>query len=175
MIEKALKEMEQQGKRVTNVKYSYYFTFKESSPKEMNYFLSYKSFRGQSMGLCDYALESKHKANAIDTKQCYYALYRTKEEKDKLSLLYEVRMDYIKKVLLEKALTALFVSLIFLFVLFFAINTHAEYKSIILLALFGVTSICYVIYYFYGFFKQHLQIKAKQSGDRTDDNQGTDL
>ena len=54
------------------------------------------------MGNCDNALLSKHKANPVKSKMCYYSLYRTKETKEKLKLLCDVRADYIKRILFEK-------------------------------------------------------------------------
>lgn len=153
-LEKVLEEMEKSGNRLTNVNCSYWFTFKKSNPGEMRYFLSYKSFRGQGMGWCGYALESEHRANIIDGKGCYYSLYRTNEEKENLSALYEVRMDYIKRILLEKALTALVISVIFLLIFLGAVNTNAGIKSVFLILIFVLVSVCFAIYYLYGYFKQ---------------------
>ena len=44
-LEKQLEHMEKDGYRLTNVSCSFWFEFKKSQAKEMNYFLSYKSFR----------------------------------------------------------------------------------------------------------------------------------
>ena len=78
-VEKYLEDMEQKGYRLEKIKHSYWFYFKESVPKQMCYFLSYKSFRGSGNGHCDYALLSQHGANPIESKTCFYTLYRTKE------------------------------------------------------------------------------------------------
>ena len=153
-VEKYLECMEQKGYRLEKIKHSHYFYFKESIPKQMCYFLSYKSFRGKSMGHCDYALLSKHSANPIESKMCFYTMYRTKERKENLSLLYEVRLDYIKMKLLEKALTALFSTILFLTIILAAIITQSSYKEIYLFS--PIIGICVylTIYYFYGYFRQ---------------------
>ena len=63
---------------------------------------------------------------------------------------------------------ALFVSLVFLFVLFFAIYTYAELKSAIMLILFNATNICFAIYYFYGYFKQRRKIRIQEKKNTED-------
>ena len=78
--------MEQNGYRLDKISHSYWFYFNESTPKEMHYFLSYKSFRGQSMGWCDYALEKNYNAHEIKSNMCFYTIYRTKEPKESLSI-----------------------------------------------------------------------------------------
>lgn len=158
-VEKCLESMEQKGYRLEKIKHSYCFYFKESIPKQMCYFLSYKSFRGSSMGHCDYALLSKHSANPIKSKLCFYTMYRTKEPKENLSFLYEVRLDYIKTKLLEKALTSLFLTILFVTVVLAAIITKSSYKEICLFS--PIIGICVylTIYYFYGYFKQKNKCK----------------
>ena len=158
-LEHMLEDLEQNGYRLTNVNCSHWFTFKEASPKQVCYFLSYKSFRGESMAHCDYALESKHKANLIDSKMCYYSLYRTKEQKESLSLLYEVRMDYIRKILLNNALTSLLFTLVFAILFFLCINVSKQYKlSFIIIVIIGIC-VCLTAYYFFGYFKQRSKCK----------------
>lgn len=151
--------MEQKGYRLEKIRYSHFFYFKEAVPKQMCYFLSCKSFRGKSMGHCDYALLSKHSANPIKSKMCFYTMYRTKEHKENLSLLYEVRLDYIKTKLLEKALTSLFLTILFLTIAFPDIITHWSYKELCLFS--PIIGICVylTIYYFYGYFKQKNKCK----------------
>jgi len=153
VLEKKLSEMEQKGYRLENIKFSYCFFFKKSTPKEMNYFLSYKSFRGQSMSYADYALESRHYANLIKSKMCFFNLYRTKEQKEKLSLLYEARLDYIKRILLEKALTSFFITIIFTNLFFLSLM-----KAWLAIAL-AVISACLTTYYMIGYNKQKIKCK----------------
>lgn len=69
-LERMLHEYEQNGLRLESVSFNYQFRFEKSAEKEMQYFLSYKSFRGASMGNCDNALLSKHKANPVKSKMC---------------------------------------------------------------------------------------------------------
>ena len=158
-VEKHLESMEQKGYRLEKIKHSYWFYFKESTSKQMCYFLSYKSFRGSSMGNCDYALLSKHSANPIKSKWCFYTMYRTKEYEENLSLLYEVRLDYIKTKLLEKALTSLFLTILFVIIILAAIITKSSYKEIYLFSLIIGMCVYLTVYYFYGYFKQKNKCK----------------
>lgn len=158
-VEKYLESMEQKGYRLEKIKHSYYFHFKESKPKQMCYFLSYKSFRGSSMGHCDYALLSKHSANPIKSKWCFYEMYRTKEHKENLSLLYAVRADYIKTKLLENALASLFLTILFVASATAAIITQLSYKELCLFSPIIGTGVLLTIYCFYGYFKQRKKCK----------------
>ena len=159
-VEKYLESMEQKGYRLEKIKHSYWFYFKESTSKQMCYFLSYKSFRGSSMGYCDYALLSNHSANPIESQYCFYTMYRTKEHKEDLLPLYGVRSDYIKVKLLEKALTSLFLTILFLAISFAPIIIKLSYKEICLLSPIITICICLTIYYFCGYFKQKSKCKS---------------
>ena len=158
-LEKYLESMEQKGYRLERIKHSYCFYFKESRPKHLYYFLSYKSFRGSSMGFCDYALLSNHKAIPIESKMCFYSMYRLKECKENLSLFYEMRLDYIKMKLLEKALTALFLTILFLTIVFAAVITQSSFNEIFLFSPLIGMCVCMTIYYFYGYFNQKNKCK----------------
>ena len=164
-LERQLEQMEKKGYRITDIKYSYWFELKKSQAKEMNYFLSYKSFRGPSMINCDYALESEHSAHKINGKLSYYTMYRVKGDKNKLSLLYDVRMDYIKRILLEKMITSLCLLLIFLFLLFNTMATPTELISQLILLSFVVVCTIFAAYYFYGYCKQRNKCKERESND----------
>lgn len=164
-LESYLENMEQQGYRLDNIKYSYCFFFKQSIPIQMQYFLSYKSFRGQSMGCCDYALTSRYGANNIKSKLSFYTMYRTKEQKDRLSLLYEVRLDYIRVKLLEYALTSMFCALIFIVTLT-AQLIQSSYNGLWFLCIVVAICVCMTVYYFYGYCKQRKKCKNySQSND----------
>lgn len=153
-IEEYIESMEQKGYRLEKIKHSYWFYFKESKPKQMSYFLSCKSFRKSSMECCDYALLSNHGANPIESTWCFYETYRTKEDKEQLSLLYGVRADYIKAKLLECALTSSIVTAIFLACFFAAIIAKPSHQEIyIFLAIISACA-CFAVYYFYGYLKQ---------------------
>lgn len=162
-LEHELEQMEKDGYRLTNVNYSYWFEFKKSQTKEMNYFISYKSFRGPSMVNCDYALESEHNAHKIDGKLCYYTVYRVKEDKNKLSLLYDVRMDYIRRILLEKTVTAFCLLIVFLFLLYNTIITSTELIQLLILLSFVVVFTAFAVYYFYGYYKQRKKCKERET------------
>lgn len=167
-IEHILEQMEKEGYRLINVRYSYLFEFKNSKTKEMNYFFSYKSFRGPSMVNCDYALESEHNAHKIDSKLSYYTMYRVKEDKNKLSLLYDVRMDYIKGILLSRMITSLSLLFVFLFFLSATIVTSTELIARVILLFFVLMFTFFVIYYFYGYYKQQKKCKKRQESQSGD-------
>ena len=125
----------------------------------MCYFLSYKSFRGSGNGHCDYALLSQHGANPIESKTCFYTMYRTKERKENLSLLYGVRADYIKAKFLEISLTSLFFTILFVAIGLAAILTQSSYKELCLFS--PIIGICVflTVYNLYGYFKQKTKCK----------------
>ena len=158
-IERFLESMEQKGYRLEKIKHSYFFYFKKSSPKQMNYFISCKSFRGQSMGHCDYALLSKHRAHPIESAMCFYTMYRTKECKENLSLLYEVRLEYIKASLFENFLTALFLAIFFSIPLFASLIFQSNNQRIWFFGVIIGICVCFAIYYFYGYLKQRKKCK----------------
>jgi len=158
-VERYLESMEQNGYRLEKVRYSHYFYFKKSEPKQMSYFISYNSFRGKSMGSCDYFLLSNHGALPIQTHMCYYTLYSTKKRKEDLLLLRGARMDYIKSKLLEKALTALFVAMLILAPCLAAIITQTSYKEICLFSPLLGFCVYLAVYYLYGYFKQKSKCK----------------
>ena len=159
-IEKYLKDMELHGYRLDCIKYSYIFYFKESTPKEMCYFLSYKSFIGTSMGSWDYAMVTNHRANQIRSKMCFFKMYRTKKKSEKILLLYETRLDYIKAILLEKALMEL--SLFIIFSILFTISTitQPENSDSWIIGIFVMICLCFTAYHFLGFFKQKNKCKV---------------
>ena len=159
-FERMLNEMEKKGYRLSEVKYSYLCYFVKSAPRDVNYFLIYKTIVGEDMATWENALESKHSANPINAMMCYYSLYRTKVESERLSFLYFTRLDFIRKKLLEKALTALFYFVIFVIIIFLGMICSNE--NIWLIVLFLCIDICFLVYYLYGYFKQ--RYKCKQYG-----------
>ena len=161
-LERYLESMEEKGYRLEKTKYSHFFYFKKSTPKQMRYFLSCKSFRGQSMGHCDYALVSKHSASQIKSSMCFYTIYRTKDSREDLSLLYEARLDYIKTKLLENSLTSLFFTMLFLALIFASMVTQSTYKSFYILGAITVVCVFLTIYYFNGYFKQSEKCRKYQ-------------
>ena len=168
-IEKYLETMEKQGYRLEKTRHSYLFYFKKSSPRQMSYFISYKSFKGKSMGQCDYYLLSNHKAHPIASEMCYYTMYRTKESKENLSLLYEFRLDFIKKKLLENVLASLFLTILFLAIFLFALINQSVHNAIYVFS--PILAVCLIlsIYYFYGYFKQRRKCNIYEKGRRQGD------
>lgn len=163
-IEHTLEEMEKSGYRLTGVSYSYWFTFQQSTPKQMCYFLSHYSKGGKSMMHCEYALQSEHDAKPIESKGSCYSFYRTKEKKENLSLLYEARMDYIRSKLLEYALTSLSLTVIFTILFFLDVTLSGQEPSGFIIAVMTIC-VCLTAYYFFGYFKQRAKCR-KYEHDR---------
>ncbi len=158
-LENYLEEMEYKGYRLENIKYSYLFCFKETAPKKMSYFLSYKTIRRPSMEHWDYALLSRHNANEIKSKMCFFTMYRTKEHKYDLSLLFEGRLDFIKRIILEKALTAMCLTLLFLIVFILALVNQTINNYFWISCVSIVICVYLTIFYFYGYHKQSRKCK----------------
>ena len=125
----------------------------------MNYFISDKSFREKGMGHCDYALLSRYRAHPIESTMCFYTIYRTKECKENLSLLYEVRLDYIKANLSGRFLTALFLAVFFSILLFASIVFQSVNHGIWICGVMIGLCVCFGIYYFCGYLKQRKKCK----------------
>ncbi len=157
-LENTLKEMENQGYRLDYIKYSYWFYFKESKPKEMNYFLSYKSFRGQSMDNCDSAIESNHNGHIINHTYSYYRIYRSTDKSDNLKLLYGVRQDYILHIISEEFFIALFIFSISFIVSLLTMKINDTVSMIFMLFL-SFISLFFTIYYLYAYIKQKQKVK----------------
>ncbi len=163
-LEKTLEEMEKQGYRTVYVKNSYWFYFKKSRPKEVSYFLSYISPRGQNMMSCDYAISSNHKGHPVNNKSSYYKLFRTTELKSELVLLYGIRDDFIKHVFLQKIFISLFMLLLLSLVTFAGIMTTKNFTTLNIVEIAFVLlciTLClfFSVYYLYGYLKQCKKIK----------------
>ena len=161
-VESKLERLEESGYRLEKIRHSYWFYFKDSAPKKISYFLSYKSFRGKSMGHIDYALLSNHYANPIESDTCFYDMYRTKESKENLSLLYGARLDFIKSKLLERTLASLILSVLFLIPCLAAIIFQSSYKEISIFAPIIAVCLFLTAYYLYGYIKQKNKCKEYQ-------------
>lgn len=159
-LEEHLEKMEANGYQLDHVEHSYCFHFKETTPKEACYFLTYKSFRGASMAHWDYSLLSEHKANEVKTKMCFYSMYRTKEPKENLSFLSKARMDYIKRKLLQNALGSLFITTMFAVPFYMSIITGG--KNGWLGGTFTVIGSLFTAYYSFGYFKQRNKCKKHE-------------
>ena len=158
-IEKYLEEMEQGGYRLEKIKYSHFFYFKKSEPKQMRYFLSLKSFKGISMGSYDYALLSTHNANPIESRMCSYTMYRTRDSEEDLWLLYAARLEHIRIKLLGSVLAMLLLTVLFLAVTIAAMITQSSYTM--LSVSIPIIAACTLLasYYSCGYFKQKRKCK----------------
>lgn len=165
-LERMLHEYEQNGLRLESVSFNYQFRFEKFAEKEMQYFLSYKSFRGASMGNCDNALLSKHKANPVKSKMCYYSLYRTKETKENLKLLCDVRADYIKRILFEKLLTSAILAVLFAVFVFVSLYFGSNSGGLWFLILTVGICLLVFVYYLFGYLKQRSKCKKIEKNER---------
>ena len=156
--ESILEEMEKSGYRLTRVVFSYWFYFQKAIPKDNKYFFAYKAFRGKIIPF-DYFLLSNHNANIVKNVYSYYSVYRTKATKEELKLLYDVRLEYIKEVLLENFLVWLFLFVLLLCILLKQILSNQINVLFFLCAFLVVVSLFGVIYYFYGYLFQVRKIK----------------
>lgn len=116
------------------------------------------------MGNCDNALLSKHKANPVKSKMCYYSLYRTKETKENLKLLCDVRADYIKRILFEKLLTSAILAVLFAVFAspYFGSNSGGLWFLILTV---GICLLVFV-YYLFGYLKQRAKCKKIEKNER---------
>lgn len=148
-LENKLSEYEEKGYRVSNIKYSYLFTFKKVSPKKIDYYLSYVFARDESMMAC----ERYVKGGRISSIFCFYSLFRTGESKEKLSFIRGARMDYVRFVLKSRLLIFLAFFLMGIIYFFLDLKIMNEYRFaaylLFLSILFGL--ICYNLY---GYIKQ---------------------
>ncbi|HAY73090.1 MAG TPA: hypothetical protein DCY31_04420 [Ruminococcaceae bacterium] len=156
-LENKLSEMERSGYRLVKVSFLFWFTFVESKSKDMRYYMPITVWRDRSMYECDHAI-SRNGGHAIECRYCYFSIYRTSAPKEKISLLYGARMDYVKSVLLHKILLFLAGALLFLFVIIAEHGRIPRYdfiKSISAVIIFSL----FAGYNLYGYFKQRNKCK----------------
>lgn len=158
-LENSLKEMEQQGYRLDYIKYSYWFYFKESNPKTVNYFMSYNISRKLNCSFCDSNILSNHHGHEINSYHCFYNLYRTTESKDKLDFLYEIQREITLHSILELFFTALFMfSLLFILSFLSIKNTNTDIVSMIFVLFCTFVCLLFTIYYLYAYIKQKQKV-----------------
>lgn len=170
-LENTLEGMEKQGYRTVYVKNSYWFYFKEVKPKEVSYFLSYTSPKGQNMLSCDYAVLSNHNGHPVKQKSCYYKLFRTTKPKSELDFLYGVRQDFIKHIFLQKFLLFLFMLILVSVGCFSEIVSTEEFTNfimtkIVFLLLCVAVCLFFSVYYIYGYIKQCKKIKQWENNHK---------
>lgn len=157
-LENSLKEMEKQGYRLDYIKYSYWFYFKESNPKNVNYFMSYNNSRKLNCSFCDSNILSNHHGHKINSCHCFYNFYRTTESKDKLDFLYEIQREITLHSILELFFTAFFMfSLFFVLTLLSIKNTNIV--SMIFVLFCTLVCLFFTLYYLYAYIKQKQKIK----------------
>lgn len=157
-LEYKLKEMEKQGYRLDYIKYSYFFYFKKSKEKDMNYFITFNTSRKFGSGFCDYNVLTNHKGNEINTQYCYYNIYRIADSSENLDHLYEFRREIVLTSIRELFFSVLFLFIIFFIVLMLSISASLVYYMYFSL-LGSVILFAYSIYYLFAFLKQKKKVK----------------
>ena len=106
------------------------------------------------MGTWDLSLTTEHNANPVDCVGCWYNAYRTKDDNDALSLLYDTRTDFIKRLYFERFITSLFLAFICGAALFAAILSKGFVLGTALLCVVGLAIFLLLTYYLVGYVKQ---------------------
>lgn len=159
-IENFLKEMEKQGYRLDYIKYSYWFYFKETTLKDVNYFISYNISKQLNCSFCDSNILSNHYGHKVNSAHCFYNLYRTTESKEKLDFLYEIQREITLHSILKLFCTAFFMFLILFTLTFLGIkNTSSDIVSLIFMLFCNFLCLFFSIYYLYGYIKQKQKVK----------------
>lgn len=153
-LEKRLSEYEENGYRVSEVKYSYFYSFKEVVPQKIDYYVSYTALikmntRDTSMLECDRYV----KGGKIPTKHCTYSLRRTREDEKKMDFIRGARMDYIKSVLMQKMLLWFAFFIMFFLFMFLDMNKMTDSRFAFYILCLSIT-LFYFCFYLLGFIKQ---------------------
>lgn len=163
-IEDFLERQEENGLKLTGIKNSSWFLFKESDKKRVSYFLSYISPWGQNMTSCDYAILSEHKGNIVkNAHHFFYEFYKTACPKEELNLLYGIRLDFIKRKIIERIIIGFLTFILMLFGFIYVMKTGNQSAlfvlETILFSSLTVVSLVYTIYCLFGLTKQQKKIK----------------
>lgn len=160
-LENKLSEYEEEGYRVSEIKYSYFYYFKKVEPKKTNYYISYVMTRDESMFAC----ERYVKGSQIPIKYCFYSLCRTGEDEEKMKFIRSARMDYIKSVLIQKMLFCFALFLMFLLLTFLNMNKVTDSRFAIYIVFLSIF-LFYTYYYLFGFIKQLMKCKKFEKSNK---------
>lgn len=113
--EEKLSMLEENGYRLINVKFNYWFYFKKSKKRNASYFCSFSDGRGLSMINWETSISSNCSAQQIDTKFTSLNYFRVTKDnsKDDLLFLKETREDFMKSKLKELIYILVFLSSLF--------------------------------------------------------------
>lgn len=158
-IEEKLKKMEQDGKRLKSVMFSYCFYFEEAKPKNATYVITYNMANDNRPDM--YSLESlllsRYPANRIKTTFTGYNIFRVTEKKvedDELT----GRKKYIKHVMFQYLFIAIFCFIIGVFLLWASQTNPSKVFAMLFL---GCSAIA-IIYRLYGFIALKKQQKKQK-------------
>lgn len=161
-LERYLEEQAKNGYILKEIKHNYWFYFKKSPKINLNYFFSAPTRGKPNIDYCDVCLLANHHAKYVKTNTCHYFMFTTKDSKDNLSLLYEVRMDFIKRLLLLNTLSFFLITVMLggaAFSHFFQSSLeHTAVGDAFVLFVF-IASFCVFVYYFYGYLRQKKKCK----------------
>ena len=148
-IEKYLEEMEKQGYRLQEVKHYYFFKFRKSPAKNVQYIFYYTFLN--DFHIVHFNMQQQIKGQFLgDTISKDPNIYRICDTTADLSHIKSFRKQYLKKVLLQKiVLTSIFI--LPSIALIFQRSMEINLKEIFLGAV-GIVSLFILVYYLIGIF-----------------------
>ena len=159
-LEKKLERYEEKGYIVRKTRCLFLFDFEKTTPKRINYFIPYsvsKTFDG---------CKNMVKGSRADSKFCNFTVIRTGVDKEKLSLIRGVRMDYVKSVIKTRMFFALGFLLLFIFAFCMDMNNMAKVELKVYIGLISAAFI-FLCYYFYGFIIQTKKCNMEKIKDKS--------
>ena len=156
--EHMLTYMERKGYRLFKVEGNTHY-FVQSSPKEVQFFLSYKTYRGPQMGTWELSLLSNHHANPIKSKRNPFIYYRI-VNKNNLNFLKDTREDFLNNKIKESIVIDILLIIPICFSLLMAFNDWQNLmKEGLILSIILLVVIVFFIYHLILFYIQNKKVK----------------
>ncbi len=107
--EKFLCDMERKGYRLDHIIFRFLFVFRNCMPKSVQYFFSYSYLKEYEMGDCDAFLKRYLNADVISVRFTpYLRVFRIPDAECDLSDCKAFRVQYLRRMLLQKILLSAF-------------------------------------------------------------------
>lgn len=156
-LEKRLHEFELAGWRLQSVKYSCFYYFSKSVPKDAEYIVIYSMANDNNLKMHEYRqqLLSEYSANEISTVHTKYNIFRITGENRNFNELFEYRTGYFKHVYFQYFMTAFVLFAVLLITVILAMKNLGiiSFKSILLLVCL-IVCFGFAAYFLYGCIKQ---------------------
>ncbi len=156
-LEKRLHEFELAGWRLQSVKYSCFYYFSKSVPKDAEYIVIYSMANDNNLKMHEYRqqLLSEYSANEISTVHTKYNIFRITGENRNFNELFEYRTGYFKHVYFQYFMTAFVLFAVLLITVILAMKNSGiiSFKSILLLVCL-IVCFGFAAYFLYGYIKQ---------------------